>query len=130
MLVERKVCFILDVGNQAETGASEGGELGSMADSPTTTSCPNREWERAFTCEGRGLHADVVQLALTVILKLVLQWSAQRHPDYFKCHESAVPEPVCCHFLEFLEPRWLLSGPQSSRHAVNCSLLGASVSSI
>ena len=80
MFVERKVCFILDVGNQVETGAGEGGELGSKAISPApTTSCPNREWERAFTCEGRGLHADTVQLALTVVLKLVLQWSDQHH---------------------------------------------------
>ena len=34
--MERKVCFILDVGNQEATGAGEGGELGSKADSPPT----------------------------------------------------------------------------------------------
>ena len=73
---------------------------------PPSTSCPYRE--RAFTCEGRGLHADVVQLALTVILKLVLQWSDQHHLDYFKYSESAVPESVCCHFLE--ASSWNCSG--------------------
>ena len=49
------------------------------------------QWARAFKGEfqghidrGRGLHAETVQSALRVTLKLVMQWSDQCHLDYFK----------------------------------------------
>ena len=73
--MERKVCFILDAGDW-ERG--EGGE-GARVDS-----CPKNQWARAFTDGGRGLHAETAQSALTVILKLVMWWSDQRHLDCFK----------------------------------------------
>ena len=49
------------------------------------------EQERAFKEEflgcigrGKGLHAEIAQGPLTVILKLVAQWSDQCHLDCFK----------------------------------------------
>ena len=37
------------------------------------------QWVRDFIDGGRGLHAERAQSALTVTLKLVLQWSDQCH---------------------------------------------------
>ena len=75
-LAERKVCFILE--------ASNGGR--GRADS-----CPKAHWPptdsqgaRAFTDGGRGLRAETAQSALTLILKLVLRCSHQRHLDCFR----------------------------------------------
>ena len=49
------------------------------ADFPTDS-----QWARAFIDGGRGLLAETAQSALIVILKLVMQWSDQRHLDCFK----------------------------------------------
>ena len=38
---------------------------------------------RAFIDGERGLHAETVQSALTVVLKLVVRWSNQRHLGFF-----------------------------------------------
>ena len=38
---------------------------------------------RAFIDGGRGLQAETVQSALTVVLKLVVRWSNQRHLVFF-----------------------------------------------
>ena len=54
-LVERKVCFILEASNPAV----------------------GRHRARAFIGEGRGLHAETAESALTVILKLIRRWSDQ-----------------------------------------------------
>ena len=57
---------------------------------------PADKWARAFKGEfqgcivkGKGLHSETAQSALTVILRLVMQWSDQHHLGYFKyslCH--------------------------------------------
>ena len=57
------VCFILDAGNCAEGGLLSKGRL------PPT----DNQWVRAFIGEGRGLHSETAQSALTVILKLVIR---------------------------------------------------------
>ena len=82
-LVEKKVSFI-----------SEAGNLWGRADSVQRLTPPpptDNQWTRAFkgefqgcTSRERGLQAETAQTALTVILKLVMQWSDQRHLDCFK----------------------------------------------
>ena len=47
-----------------------------------------------------GVHAETAQSAVTVILKLVMQWSDQCHLDCFKYSYALVPGSVCSHFLE------------------------------
>ena len=42
---------------------------------------PDNQWARAFIDGGKGLHAEIA-VALTVILKLVMQW-ADQHLDCF-----------------------------------------------
>ena len=58
-----------------------------------TDSCPkmdslhpdtDNQGARAFIDGGRGLRAETAQSALTVVLKLVMQWSDQCHLDCFK----------------------------------------------
>ena len=61
-LMERKVCFILDAGNQ--------GRGQTPVQRPTPF--PDNQWARAFIDGGRGLCAETAQSALTVILKLVI----------------------------------------------------------
>ena len=66
-LVERKVCFILDAGNW-------GWGQWTPVQRPTPPPSPSCDTlgVRAFIGEGRGLHAERAQAALTVILKLVI----------------------------------------------------------
>ena len=68
-LVERKVCFILDVNNRG--GGVGEGRLLSKGWPPA----PDNQGTRDFIDRERGLHAEK-QSALTVILKLVMQWSS------------------------------------------------------
>ena len=67
MLVERKVCFILDASNWGWGG--EGGQL-SKGQLPST----DNQWARAFIdiYRGRGLHAETAHSSVTVVLKLVI----------------------------------------------------------
>ena len=75
-LVERKVCSVLD--------ASSCGEGGLLSKGRLPPSHPHdNQWARAFIGWGRGLHAETTQSALTLILKLVMQWSNQHHLDCF-----------------------------------------------
>ena len=60
--MERKVCFILDAGNQW------GGQTPIQRLTPPTDS----QRARAFIGGGRGLHAEAAQSALTVILTLII----------------------------------------------------------
>ena len=59
---------------------------------------PDNQGERAFL--DREGHMQKQQLALTVILKLVMWWSDQRHLDCFKYSYSSVPRSVYFYFLE------------------------------
>ena len=45
---------------------------------------PDNQWERAFIGGGKGLHAEIAQSALTVILKLAMWWTDQCHLDCLK----------------------------------------------
>ena len=45
---------------------------------------PDNQWAKAFVDGGRGIHAETVQSALTVILKLVTLWLDHCHLDYFR----------------------------------------------
>ena len=58
---------------------AEGGRLSEGRLPPT-----DKQGARAFIDGGRGLHMERAESALTVILKLVLQWSDQHHLDCFK----------------------------------------------
>ena len=76
----RKVCFIPEAGNWEKRGLTSKGQL------PTDS-----QWAGAFKGEvqgytggGRGLHAETAQSALTVTLKLIMQWSDQHRLDCFK----------------------------------------------
>ena len=62
-LVERKISFSLDAGNQREKQM--------LVQRPTLPSS-NNQWARAFIERGRGLHAEIAQSAQTVSLKLVI----------------------------------------------------------
>ena len=77
-LVERKVYFVLDAGNGG--GEWDMGGLLSKGQLPTT----DNQWARAFIDGRRGLYVETAQSTLTVILKLVTQWSDQRHLLCFK----------------------------------------------
>ena len=59
---ERKVCFILDAGNQGR------GQTPVWRPAPP----PDNQRARAFIDGGRGLRAETAQSASTVILKLVI----------------------------------------------------------
>ena len=61
-MVERKVCFILDAGNRGW----------GRDPCPKADSLPDNQGARAFIDRGRGLHAEIIQSALTVIVKLVI----------------------------------------------------------
>ena len=75
--MERKVCFISEASNRG--GAWGGRNPLQRLTPPTDNQCA-----RAFIDGGRGLHAETAQSALTVLLKLVMQWYDQRHIDCFK----------------------------------------------
>ena len=62
--MEKKGCFI------SEAGKGWGSKMGSGGDS-----CRQREG---------AIHGNSTGSALTVILKLVMQWSDERHFDCFK----------------------------------------------
>ena len=48
--------------------------MGRAAACPEAKSSPtDNQWERAFTGCGKGLHAEITQLSLIVILKLVIR---------------------------------------------------------
>lgn len=65
----------------ATGGWSRGGEGGFVSEGQLPTI--DNQWARAYIDEGRGLHAEISQSALTVFLKLVTQWSDQCHSDCF-----------------------------------------------
>ena len=60
--MEDKGCFISDAGN--------GGGWWTSVQRPIPPT--DSQWRRAFIDRGRGLHAETVWSALTVILKLVI----------------------------------------------------------
>ena len=64
-LVEKKVCFILDASKHGAVDFCQKDDL-----PPPTT---DNQWTRAFIDQGRGLHTETAQPALTVILKSVMQ---------------------------------------------------------
>ena len=61
-------------------GRGGGKDCWPKADFPPT----NDLWARVFIGGGRGLHAETAQSTLSVILKLVTQWSDQHRLDCFK----------------------------------------------
>ena len=61
---------------------------------------PYNQGARAVIDKGRGLHAETAESALTVILKLDMQWSDQCHLDCFRYNLSSVPWSVYSYFLE------------------------------
>ena len=65
-MVERKVCFISDAGNWR--GSVKRVDICPKADSRSA----DDQWSRALIDRRRVLHAETVQSALTVILKLVI----------------------------------------------------------
>ena len=66
--MERKVHFILDASHpEGWWGVGRHMSKGQLHTPPT-----DNQWAGAFIGQGRGLHAEKVQLALTVILKLVI----------------------------------------------------------
>ena len=77
--------------------------------------------ERELLQAERGGYMKKKKSALTVILKLVLQWSHQHYLDCFKYSQSSVPGSICFHFFRarFLEPWKLLSWLQPGHHVVN-----------
>ena len=62
----------------------EGRDSSPKADSTPQPPYSDTQWARVFIDRQRGLHAEAAQSALTVILKLVIQWTDQRHLDCFK----------------------------------------------
>ena len=74
-----KVCFILEAGNLGVGG----GQMSVQRLTPPTAP-PDNQGARAFIDRGRRLQAETAQSALTVILKLVMQWSDQYHLDCFR----------------------------------------------
>ena len=74
--MEKKVCSVLDAGNQRV--GMEGGHLSKGRLSPLTLGA------RAFIERRRWLRAETAQSALTVVWKLVMQWSDQHPLDCFK----------------------------------------------
>ena len=65
-LVKRKVCSMLDTGNQGGEGV---GQMPVQRPHPPPI---DNQWEGAFIGRGRGLHAEIAQSALKVILKLII----------------------------------------------------------
>ena len=82
-LVERKVCFILDAGNWLCWGGGRAWMEGGLL-SKGRLPLPYNQWARAFIEGGRGLHAEMAQSTLTVILQLVMWWPDQCHLDCFR----------------------------------------------
>lgn len=71
---------------------------GATTTTPTPTDSP---WVgKTFYRQREGLHAETTYLALTVILKLVVQESDQRHLDCFKYGYSSVSRSVSSYFFE------------------------------
>lgn len=64
--MERKVCSMLDTGNQGREGV---GQMPVQRPHPPPI---DNQWERAFIGQGRGLHAEIAPSALKVILKLII----------------------------------------------------------
>ena len=75
MLVERKVCFILETGSQGEQVLLVVQRL-----TPLTESW----WARAFIDRGRGLHADNSTVSSDSYLEIGHWWSDQHRLDCFK----------------------------------------------
>ena len=73
-LVERKVCFISEASN---------GRTPVQGLTPPPLTISGQE-SKSFYRWREGLHAKTAQSALTVTLKLVMQWSNQCHLDCFK----------------------------------------------
>ena len=74
-LVERKVCFVSDAGNQS----GEGGLLSKGRLPPTDS-----QWTRAFIDGGRGLPAENSTVGSDSHLEIGHWWSDERHLDCFK----------------------------------------------
>ena len=55
-----------------------------LSKGPTLAPTPDNQATRAFIGGERELHVETVRSALTITLKLVMQWSDQRHLDCFK----------------------------------------------
>ena len=64
-LVERKICLILDTGNQGM------GELGGHLSKAWLSPNPDSQGTRTFIDGGRGSHVDAAQSALEVTLKFI-----------------------------------------------------------
>ena len=68
-----------------------GGQWGEVVSCPKADPLnPDNQWARTFKEEfqgyiggGRGLHVETARSTLTVILKLIMQWSDQHHLDCF-----------------------------------------------
>ena len=91
----KEICFLLDAGNQVC-----GGEGRRLSKGQLPTPQPDHQGARAVIDKGRGLHAETAQSALTVILKLAMQWYDQYHLGCFRYSLSSVPWSVYSHFLE------------------------------
>ena len=87
-LVERKVCFILEAGDQG------GGWTPVQRPTPPTDS----QGARASIDGGSRLRAETAPS--DGHLEIGHWWSDQCHLDCFKYSESSVPGSVCSHFLE------------------------------
>lgn len=101
------------------------------------TSPTDSPWARPFKGEfqgcrgrGRGLQAETVQSALTVILKLVLQWSDQHHPHWLvQLIFSSRVDLFSFPWGQFSALWQLMSWIQSGQHVVHFfHLVGSSVS--
>ena len=55
-----------------------------LSKGPTPAPTPDNQATRAFIGGERELQVETVRSALTITLKLVMQWSDQRHLDCFK----------------------------------------------
>ena len=77
-----------------------GGELVSPKPSPSGQIRVQEPLKESFKDVQAGALCRAAQSALTIILKLVMWWSGQRHLDCFKHSKSSTPGSVCCHFLE------------------------------
>ena len=64
-LMERKICFIWEVGNLG------GGQIPVQRSVPTLAPVTDNQWAGDFI-DRRGLQVKTIQLALIVILKLVI----------------------------------------------------------
>ena len=89
--VERKVCFILEASNQWGRV-----DFCPMVNSPWLAT----SGQELLQMERGGLFTEIVQSALTVILKLVMQWSDQCHLDCLKYSSSLIPGSIFSNFFE------------------------------